>query len=246
MDHVARPVSHGQMGLWIHHQKRPHGSEYNLPVELRIRAPFDIDALRRTLQSLIDRHEMLRTTFHQEGEQIVQRIHETALLSFHVVRLQGLEEADFHHSIAAEARSPFDLEHGPVFRAHLFISSATEEVLLLNFHHIISDGYSIRTFLHEFGGLYQAFCGDTDTPDLTTAAAYADFVAWQERLLAGDNGERMWAYWRSQFVDHEPDLALPTDRPRAALATHTGSVFSVNVEMPLVARLERLADKEKV
>ncbi|AZO18853.1 amino acid adenylation domain-containing protein [Mesorhizobium sp. M2A.F.Ca.ET.043.05.1.1] len=246
MDHVARPLSHGQMGLWIHHQKRPHGSEYNLPVELRIRAPFDIDALRRTLQSLIDRHEMLRTTFHREGEQIVQRIHETALLSFHVVRLQGLEEADFHHSIAAEARSPFDLEHGPVFRAHLFISSATEEVLLLNFHHIISDGYSIRTFLHEFGGLYQAFCGDTDTPDLTTAAAYADFVAWQERLLAGDNGERMWAYWRSQFVDHEPDLALPTDRPRAALATHTGSVFSVNVEMPLVARLERLADKEKV
>ncbi|WP_331375473.1 non-ribosomal peptide synthetase/type I polyketide synthase [Sinorhizobium chiapasense] len=246
MDHVTRPLSHGQMGLWIHHQKRPTGSEYNLPVELRIKAPFDIDALRRTLQSLIDRHEMLRTTFHQEGEQIYQRIHETALLSFRVVRLQGLKEADFHHSIAAEARSPFDLEHGPVFRAHLFIRSATEEVLLLNFHHIVSDGYSIRTFLHEFGGLYQAFCGDTDMPGLTTAAPYGDFVAWQERLLTGDDGERMWAYWRSQFVDHEPDLALPTDRPRAAFATHTGSVFSVNIEMPLIARLERLAHKEKV
>ncbi|ESZ19950.1 hypothetical protein X734_31850 [Mesorhizobium sp. L2C084A000] len=234
------------MGLWIHHQKRPTGSEYNLPVELRIKAPFDIDALRRALQSLIDRHEMLRTTFHQKGEQVLQRIHETASLSFHVVRLHGLEEADFHHSIAAEARSPFDLEHGPVFRAHLFISSATEEVLLLNFHHIISDGYSIRTFLHEFGRLYQAFCGDTYIPDLTTVAPYEDFVAWQERLLAGDDGERMWAYWRSQFVDPEPDLALPTDRPRAALATHTGSVFSMDVEMPLVARLERLAHKEKV
>lgn len=246
MDHVTRPLSHGQMGLWIHHQKRPTGSEYNLPVELRIKAPFDIDALRRALQSLIDRHEMLRTTFHQEGEQIHQRIHETALLSFHVVRLQGLDEADFRHSIAAEARSPFDLEHGPVFRAHLFISSAKEEVLLLNFHHIISDGYSIRTFLREFGSLYQAFCGNTEIPDLTTAAPYGDFVAWQERLLAGDDGERMWAYWRSQFVDHEPDLALPTDRPRAALATHTGSVFSVDIEMPLVARLERLAHKEKV
>lgn len=246
MDHVTRPLSHGQMGLWIHHQKRPTGSEYNLPVELRIKAPFDIDALRRALQSLIDRHEMLRTTFHREGEQVLQRIHETASLSFHLVRLPGVEETDFHQSIAAEARSPFDLEHGPVFRAHLFIRSATEEILLLNFHHIISDACSIRIFLHELGRLYQAFCGNTDMPDLNTAAPYGDFVAWQERLLAGDDGERMWAYWRSQFIDHEPDLALPTDRPRAALATHTGSVFSVDIEMPLVARLERLAHKEKV
>ncbi|MER8439960.1 amino acid adenylation domain-containing protein [Mesorhizobium sp. M1312] len=246
MDHVTRPLSHGQMGLWIHHQKRPTGSEYNLPVELRIKAPFDIDALRRALQSLIDRHEMLRTTFHQEGEQIHQRIHETALLSFHVVRLQGLEEADFDHSIAAEARSPFKLEHGPLFRAHLFVSSATEEVLLLNFHHIISDAYSIRTFLHEFGRLYQAFCGDTDMADLTTAAPYGDFVAWQDRLLAGDDGERMWAYWRTQFVDHEPDLAFPTDKPRTAPATHTGSVFSLDIDKPVVERLERLAHQEKV
>ncbi|ESX84924.1 hybrid non-ribosomal peptide synthetase/type I polyketide synthase [Mesorhizobium sp. LSHC412B00] len=246
MDHVTRPLSHGQMGLWIHHKKRPTGSEYNLPVELRIKAPFEIDALRGALQSLIDRHEMLRTTFHQEGEKVVQRIHETACLSLHIVRLQGVDEAGFRHSIAAEARSPFDLEHGPVFRAHLFISSATEEVLLLNFHHIISDGYSIRTFLHEFGRLYQAFCGNTDLPGLTAAPPYGDFVAWQERLLAGDDGERMWAYWRSQFVDHEPELALPTDRPRAALAAYTGSVFSLDIEMPLVTRLERLARKEKV
>ncbi|MGX5851666.1 hybrid non-ribosomal peptide synthetase/type I polyketide synthase [Mesorhizobium sp. PL10] len=246
MDHVTRPLSHGQMGLWIHHQKRPTGSEYNLPVELRIKAPFDIDALRRALQALIDRHEMLRTTFHQDGEQVVQHIHETASLSFHVIQREAVEEADFRQSIAAEARSPFDLEHGPVFRARLFISSATEEVLLLNFHHIISDGYSIRTFLQEFGGLYQAFCGDTDMPDLTTVAPYGEFIAWQERLLASDDGERMWAYWRSQFVDHEPDLALPTDKPRTAPATHAGSVFSLDIDKPVVARLERLAHEEKV
>ncbi|MES0070528.1 amino acid adenylation domain-containing protein [Mesorhizobium sp. M0074] len=245
MDSITHPLSHGQLGLWLHHQRRPTGSEYNLPVELRIKAPFDIDALRRALQSLIDRHEMLRTTFHQEGEHVVQRIYRTACLSFHVVRLPGVEEVELHQSIAAEARSPFDLEHGPVFRAHLFIS-ATEEVLLLNFHHIISDGYSIRTFLHEFGRLYQACCGDTDMPGLTTAAPYRDFVAWQDRLLAGDDGEGMWAYWRSQFVDHEPDLALPADRPREALATHTGSVVSLDFEMPLIARLEQLAHKQKV
>lgn len=246
MGYITRPLSHGQMGLWLHHQKRPTGSEYNLPVELRIKAPFDIDALRRALQSLIDRHEMLRTTFHQEGEHVVQRIHEAVSVSFQVVRLPSVEEAEFHQSIAAEARSPFDLDHGPVFRAYLFIRNATEETLLLNFHHIISDAYSIRTFLHEFGRLYQACCGNTKMPSLTAAAPYEDFVAWQERLLAGDDGERMWAYWRSQFDDHEPDLALPTDRPRAALATHTGSVFSLDMEMPLVARLERLACKEKV
>ncbi|PDQ22555.1 hypothetical protein CN311_02920 [Mesorhizobium sanjuanii] len=139
MNHVTRPLSHGQMGLWIHNQKRPTGSGYNLPVELHRKVAFDIEVLRRGLQALIDRHEMLRTTFHQEGEQVVQRIHEAALLSFEVVRLQGLEEADFYHSIAAEARSPFDLEHGPLFRAHLFMRSAREEVLLLNFHHIVSD-----------------------------------------------------------------------------------------------------------
>ncbi|WP_081738878.1 hybrid non-ribosomal peptide synthetase/type I polyketide synthase [Mesorhizobium ciceri] len=246
MDSITRPLSHGQLGLWLHHQRRPTGSEYNLPVELRVKAPFDIDALRRALQSLIDRHEMLRTTFHQEGEHVVQRIHRTACLSFHVIRLPGVEEVEFHQSIAAEARSPFDLEHGPMVRAHLFIRSAAEEILLLNFHHIISDGYSIRTFLREFGRLYQACCDNADMPGLATAASYGDFVAWQESLLAGDDGKRMWAYWRGQFVDHEPDLAIPTDRPRAALATHTGSVFSLDIEMPLIARLKRLAHKEKV
>ncbi|WP_084646991.1 hybrid non-ribosomal peptide synthetase/type I polyketide synthase [Mesorhizobium sp. WSM2561] len=242
---VTRPLSHGQMGLWLHHQKRPTGSEYNLPVELRIKTPFDIDGLQRALQSLIDRHEMLRTTFHREGEHVVQRIHEAGSLNFHVVRLEGIEEAEFQESIATEARSPFDLEHGPVFRAHLFIRSATEEILLLNFHHIISDAHSIRTFLHEFGRLYQACCGNMDLPSLIIAAPYEDFVAWQERLLS-DDGERLGGYWRSQFVDHPPDLALPTDRPRAGLATHTGSVFSLDIDMPLAARLERLAHKEKV
>ncbi|KUM25193.1 hypothetical protein AU467_04205 [Mesorhizobium loti] len=246
MHYRTRPLSHGQLGLWLHHQKRQTGSEYNLPVELRIKPPFDIAALRCALQSLIDRHEMLRTTFHQEGEHVVQRIHETGSLSFHLVQLPNADEAAFHQSIAAEARSPFDLEHGPVFRAHLFIRSATEEILLLNFHHIISDAYSIRTFLQEFGSLYQAFCGDTDMPAPTTAAPYEDFVAWQERLLAGNDGERMLAYWRGQFVDPEPDLDLPTDRSRGALATHTGAVVSLDVERSLVTRLEQLAHKEKV
>ncbi|MER8868203.1 amino acid adenylation domain-containing protein [Mesorhizobium sp. M0751] len=246
MDYVTRPLSHGQMGLWLHHQRRPTGSEYNMPVELRISAPFDIAALRRALQSLIDCHEMLRTTFHQEGEHVVQHIHEKGSLSFHVVRLEGVDEANFHQSIAAEARSPFDLEHGPVFRAHLFIRSATEENLLLNFHHIISDACSIRTFLHELGMLYQVCSGKAQMPDPVAAACYSDFVAWQERLLAGDHGEHSWAYWRGQFDDHEPDLRLPTDRPRAALATHNGSFFSLDLEMPLIARLEQLAQKEKV
>ncbi|WP_085031317.1 hybrid non-ribosomal peptide synthetase/type I polyketide synthase [Ensifer aridi] len=246
MDYVTRPLSHGQLGLWLHHQKRPTGSEYNLAVEVRLKAPFDLAALRRALQLLIDRHDMLRATFHQERARVVQRIHAKAILNLQIVPLGHLEEADFDQSVAAEARSPFDLEHGPVFRAHLFIRRATEEVLLLNFHHIISDAYSIRIFLDEFGSIYQACCGNADMPDLVTAGSYGDFVAWQERLLASDDGDHMWAYWRSQFVNHEPDLALPTDRPRAALATHTGSVLSLDIEMPLIARLAGLADKEKV
>jgi len=246
MNYVTRSLSHGQMGLWLHHQKRRTGSEYNLPVELRIKVTFDLTALRHALQFLIDRHDMLRTTFHQEGARVVQRIHEKVNLSLQVVPLQHVDQTEFQQSIAAEARAPFDLEQGPVFRAHLFIRSATEEILLLNFHHLISDGYSIRTLLHEFGSLYQAFCGKTGMPKLAAAGSYGDFVAWQEAHLAGEDGERMWAYWRGQFVDHEPDLTLPTDRPRAALATHTGSVFSLDLKMPLVARLERLAHQEEV
>ncbi|RVD67141.1 hypothetical protein EN751_38370, partial [Mesorhizobium sp. M4A.F.Ca.ET.029.04.2.1] len=129
---------------------------------------------------------------------------------------------------------------------HLFIRSATEENLLLNFHHIISDACSIRTFLHELGMLYQVCSGKAQMPDPVATACYSDFVAWQERLLAGEHGEHSWAYWRGQFDDHEPDLRLPTDRPRAALATHNGSFFSLDLEMPLIARLEQLAQKEKV
>ncbi|MEX3935798.1 amino acid adenylation domain-containing protein [Paraburkholderia phymatum] len=246
MSYIKRPLSRDQMGLWLHHQKRPTGSEYNLPVEIRANTSFNFAALRRTLHILVDRHEMLRTTFHQEGVRTVQHIHQSVFSDLHIVPSQGEENPDFARSVSAEARTPFDLENGPLFRTHLFIRSETEEVLLFNFHHIITDGYSIRTFLHEFGEIYRACCNNTTIPSPSGTASYEDFVSWQDRVLTDHDGERMWSYWQKQLAGHDPDLALPTDRPRTAHNASNGSVVSLDIEMSLIGRLEQLAKKEKV
>src|SRR5262249_15127502 len=168
----------------------------------------DVDALRRALAEVVRRHEALRTTFAARDGEPVQVI--AAAGPFELVA-EDATEAGARALADEEARRPFDLARGPLFRARLVRIVAGGHVLLLNMHHAVSDGWSIGLLVRELSQLYAAFLAGKPAPLPELAIQYADFAAWQRRWLSGAVLERQLAYWKNTLARAPPSLALPTD-----------------------------------
>ncbi|MBB5954030.1 amino acid adenylation domain-containing protein/non-ribosomal peptide synthase protein (TIGR01720 family) [Saccharothrix tamanrassetensis] len=217
------PLSPGQQRLWFLDQFQPGDTEYNSALALRLRGDLDVARLTGVLRDLVHRHESLRTTFSQVDGQPVQVVHEDLHLDVPLI-----DTIDLDGTLRAEVERPFDLEHGPLFRALLVRVASDDHVLLLTSHHIVVDGWSLGVLVEELGALYQ---GQTLPPP---ALQYADFAVWQrEQPVKVD-------YWRDRLTGVEP-LELPTDRPRPAERTSTGATHEFTVPATLSARLAELA-----
>ncbi|HLM68822.1 MAG TPA: condensation domain-containing protein, partial [Longimicrobium sp.] len=139
---------------------------------------------------------------------------------------------------------PFDLAAGPLFRAALLRLDADEHVLLLNSHHVISDGWSTSVFFRELSALYAAHRDGADArlPDLPIQ--YADYAAWERERLRGGAVDRQLAYWRERLADAPALLELPADRPRPAVQSYRGGRERGELSGALVDRLAALARGE--
>src|SRR6185295_3699922 len=141
----------------------------------------------------------------------------------------------------AEARRSFDLERGPLWRLRLLRLAEEDHVVLLNMHHIISDGWSIGVFIHELAVRYCAFARGEESPLPPLPVQYADFTVWQRAWLAGDVLAAQLAWWRQRLGGALPVLELPLDRPRPPLQTFRGARLPLAVPAELVERLRGLA-----
>ena len=150
--------------------------------------------------------------------------------------------ADASDQLTDLARRPFDLEHGPLFRIHLLRQSDSDHVVLLVFHHIIADFLSAAVFLDDLGRAYgEERAGRPGTWPLPQSR-HADFVRWQNEMLAGEQGERLWTYWQRQLAGPLPVLDLPTDRPRPALRSDRGRTRHDALEPALTEALVALGE----
>ena len=141
---------------------------------------------------------------------------------------QAEREARAHQIIDTEARQPFDLEAGPLLRAQLLRLAAEEHLLLLNLHHIASDGWSMGVLLRELSSVYTAFVSGhaPDLPELPIQ--YADYAVWQREWLQGEVLEEQLAYWKEKLADLSP-LELPTDRPRPPVPSNQGAHLTLDL-----------------
>lgn len=230
-DKVVRSasLSFAQQRLWFLDQYDPQSTLYNLPAALRLEGPLNVPALEKSLNEIIRRHESLRTTFDIAGERPVQIVHEPSFCKLPVTDLQDLGAEEASRLIAEEAERGFDLANGPLLRTQLLRISPTNHIFLVTMHHIVSDGWSIKIFIHELAALYEANCRKQkcSLPDLSIQ--YADFALWQREWLQGAVLSGQLDYWRKQLADAPPLLEFPTDRPRPAYKTFHGSalVFSI-------------------
>ncbi len=238
------PLSHGQRGLWFLYQMDRKSAAYNVCYPARVRSPIDVDAFRRAGQTMVDRHPSLRTTFEERDGTLLQRVHETIAFPFEVIDASSWSEETLRARLEDEAHRPFDLEHGPLLRLSLFTKSSNDHVLLMAVHHIIGDFWSLVLVIEEMRALYPAECNHRPVSLPAPAQQYHDFVRWQEELLAGPDGERLWTYWKRQLSGAPTVLDVPTDRPRPPLFSNEGSAVPWKVDATLARRLKELAASE--
>src|SRR6218665_2677181 len=245
----ATPLSFAQQRLWFLDQLDPGSASYNVPVVLRLEGELDIGALEKSFHALVRRHEALRTTFHQEEGQPVQRISPPADVSFAVVELGELpgdhRDAEALRLVGEEARRPFELARGPLFRVTLLRLSEHAHVLVLNMHHIVSDGWSMGVLIKEVAALYPAFLRGEASPLPALPVQYADYAVWQRQWLRGDVLDAQLAWWKQLLAGNAP-LELPTDRPRPAVQSYRGAHLPVSLPRELAEGLKALAQKEGV
>ncbi|MFZ5515898.1 MAG: amino acid adenylation domain-containing protein [Candidatus Zhuqueibacterota bacterium] len=236
-------LSYGQRAMWFQHQMAPD-SIFNLLYAVRIRDAVHVRILKLAFQKLIDRHPTLRSTFHSVKGEPVQKIHDEAEVYFiHEDASSWSDEALFQR-LEEETHRHFDLVNGPVFRIHLFSRSEKEHVLLQTIHHIVADLWSQAIIANEVSLLYSALLMEEQVADLPALAIqYSDYVRWQSEMLAGDEGERLWNYWKEKLAGQLPVLNVPTDRPRPVVQTFHGKSKTIFLESGLTQRLKQISEE---
>jgi NRPS condensation-like uncharacterized protein len=221
-----------------------------MPYAARLTGPLNVTALEQSVNTIIKRHEILRTTFTTIVEQPVQVIAATLHLPLLMEDLRALPEAErkdrAQRLIQVEALYPFDLENGPLLQARLLQLDSQEHILLLTMHHIISDGWSWGVLLHELAMLYEAFSQGQPSPLPELPMQYADYAHWQRQWLHSEAGKVQLAYWIQHLQAPLRSLALPTDRPRTAALDLRTAHLSFQIPKEVSVTLTRLSQQEGV
>lgn len=238
------PLSYSQLALWFIQQSEPESAAYNVAFTGRIVSPVDLPALCSALQALVDRHPALRTTYRSEHGAPLQQVAGFAPVWFEQVSAAGWGDDQLNQVVQQAYLRPFDMEYGPLLRAHLWTRREAEHFLLINIHHTAVDGWSVWILLDELRALYAANAGGAPANLPRPPAQYSDFVAWQRETLAGAGGEALWKYWQEQLAGELPVLALPTDRPRPPIQTSNGDSENFILPADLTQALKALAKAE--
>src|SRR5579863_8934442 len=244
------PLSFAQERLWFLDQLLPDNAIYNIFVALRLTGHLNVAVLERSLHTIIQRHEALRTTFTASEGHPEQAIAPQMHIALPVLDLSSLSYAEQEFTqkalMQAESYRPFDLLHGPLLRATLVRLHTGEHIFLLTMHHIISDGWSLGVFNRELVTLYEAYCQSQPSPLPALPIQYADFALWQRQRLQGDMLQKQLQYWRGQLTGAPALLPLPTDRPRPAVQTFAGAVHNIVLSADLTAATKTLSQGEGV
>ncbi|WP_316528802.1 non-ribosomal peptide synthase/polyketide synthase [Kitasatospora brasiliensis] len=225
------PLSYAQQRLWFLDRFEPGSTEYSSLSVLRLRGTLDRAALGGALDALVERHQALRTTYAERDGRARQVVRPAQPVE---LPCEDLRPADLDAWSERIAATPFDLEAGPVLRAHLARTAADEHVLVLAVHHIATDGWSMGVLGRDLGELYAAAV-EGRRPELPALPVrYTDYAAWQRTRTAA--AEADLDHWR-RTLDGLAPLELPTDRPRPAVRTREGALVTFTLPAELTDRL---------
>ncbi|HCW0784837.1 TPA: pyoverdine non-ribosomal peptide synthetase PvdD, partial [Pseudomonas aeruginosa] len=234
-------LSFAQERQWFLWQLEPESAAYHIPSALRLRGRLDVDALQRSFDSLVARHETLRTRFRLEGGRSYQQVQPAVSVS---IEREPFGEEGLIERIQAIVVQPFDLERGPLLRVNLLQLAEDDHVLVLVQHHIVSDGWSMQVMVEELVQLYAAYSRGLEVALPALPIQYADYALWQRSWMEAGEKERQLAYWTGLLGGEQPVLELPFDRPRPARQSHRGAQLGFELSRELVEAVRALAQRE--
>jgi amino acid adenylation domain-containing protein len=243
-------LSFSQERLWFLDQLNPNSAVFNVPLAVRLTDAIDPDALKSSINEIVRRHDVLRTTFStvDGGPELV--IAPKLNVDLSVVDLtlcpESEREARARALMREEEQEPFDLTQGPLIRTTLLRLDEQDHFFLVNMHHIVTDGWSLVLFFQELSAIYEAFARGEQSPLAEAPIQYADYAAWQREWLQGNVLQKQLSYWKNQLGGELPVLDLPTDRPRPAVQTFKGAREWLVLSENLTASILALGQREGV
>ncbi len=248
--HGLPPLSFAQLRMWLLERISGGTEAYNIPFFLQLKGILeDEGALERAINEIVHRHETLRTYFTEQEGVLFQAIQSSLPITLVKLDLRNdpeeLRETKIKQQIQAQATTTFDLAKGPLLRAKLIRLEDEQYILLLTFHHIIFDGWSMDVFSRELSALYGAFIQGQPSPLPELPIQYADYAVWQQECLQGEVMQRLLDYWKPRLAD-VPTLELPTDRPRPAIQSFRGETQQFSLSPELTEALKALSRRESV
>jgi amino acid adenylation domain-containing protein len=226
------PLSHAQERLWFLYQLDPTTSDYEMPFALRLRGILDVEALRRAFETLVGRHEPLRTCFPTTVEgQPYQQVLPAARWELPLV----------DDGAIATLEQRFELATGPLLRTHLVRTADDEHLLFVRLHHIVADGWSIDRLWSELDELYSAQLENRAPVVPELPVRYVDYAAWEREWLTGEVLDRHLAYWKERLRGAPESTALPYQHSPSARATRHGASVRVALGRELSTRVRELA-----
>jgi amino acid adenylation domain-containing protein len=238
----ALSLSFAQERLWFLDQLEPGNPFYNVSIALRLKGMLLITALEQSLIEIVQRHEVLRTTFAKVEGKPVQMI-APHFPTIPILKILEVSEEQVQSLAIEEAQRTFDLAKDALLRTTLLRLSETESILLLTMHHTVSDGWSLGVLVQELLALYPAFSKGESSPLPKLAIQYADFAHWQRQWLTGDVLETQLNYWKQQLAGAPPVLKLPTDRPHPAVQSFRGSSEQFHINSDVTQQLKYLTQQ---
>ncbi|HTQ78985.1 MAG TPA: condensation domain-containing protein, partial [Thermoanaerobaculia bacterium] len=242
------PLSFAQQRLWLLHRLDPASPAYNLPFSLRLRGRLSLPGLAGSLERIVHRHDVLRTTFVCKEGEPTQSIAPRGPVDLPLIDLSRLPEAlrlaAAQALATAEAARPFDLSRPPVVRLQLLRLAGDDHIFLSTLHHASCDAWSLEVLNRELTELYEAATTGREDRLPPLPVQYADFALWQRRWLSGETLQRQLNYWRQALAGAPALLELPADHPRPAVRSYGGGRESMPLPAELSLRLAALGSEE--
>ncbi|MCX7747906.1 MAG: amino acid adenylation domain-containing protein [Clostridia bacterium] len=237
---LKSPLSEGQKGLWALEKMSPQMSAYNIPICFRLEQKINLEIFKRACGFLLKQYPILNTVIGEEGGAPYQEIKMPETLDFKEEDISALEPHEVLPYIKKAAKKPFSLKDGPLIRFSV-LTRGKEERVLITIHHMIFDGSSSLPFLTTLMHTYRELLQNREPELIYSETSYFDFVAWEQKMMSGEEGKEHFSYWKKQLSGDLPVLEFPTDRPRSPEQSFEGKTYTAFISRDMGEQIKQFA-----
>jgi amino acid adenylation domain-containing protein len=243
-------LSSSQRRMWVLSQFEEGNIAYNMPGAYIFDGKLEVESFIKALNTLISRHEILRTVFKEnELQEIRQFIIPFEDFNFKIQTFDLSKDPEKDKKTKAlldEAfEKPFDLEKGPLIRSGLIKLKDNLHIFTFTVHHIISDGWSLVRMVNEVLTLYSSYKNGKENPYESLKIQYKDYAAWQQNLLQEEKFSKYKSYWIKQFSDEIPVLAMPSEKIRPLVRTYKGGIVKTSINPSVTSMFKQFCKKQE-